>query len=130
MTGAVEPPTPFVRFRIQSGEAVNSRRPTIMCLSHVMPWPPRAGNEYRIFRMLRWFREQGYRIVLVVAPLPGDAIEASSIEHLRGLFENVIVCDRDGRLDYRLTDVPDVLRHTRRGIQPDQSARCSTKTRQ
>ncbi len=108
--GALEPPSPLVRFRVQSGEAVNSRRPTIMCLSHVMPWPPRAGNEYRIFRMLRWFREQGYRIVLVVAPLPGDAIEASSIEHLSGLFENVIVCDRDGRLDYRLTDVPDVLR--------------------
>ncbi len=109
VTGAVEPPTPFVRFRIQSGAAVNPRCPTIMCLSHVMPWPPRAGNEYRIFRMLRWFREQGYRIVLVVAPLPGDTIEAASIEHLRGLFENVVVCDRDGRLDYRLTNVPDVL---------------------
>jgi hypothetical protein len=84
--------------------------PTIVCLSHVMPFPPRAGNEYRIFRLLRWFRDRGYRIVPVIAPLPGERVEPEAVRCLAAEFTNAVLCHRDGRLDYILGNVPDVLK--------------------
>jgi glycosyltransferase involved in cell wall biosynthesis len=74
-----------------------------------MPWPPRAGNEYRIYRLLRWLRDQGYRILPVIAPLPGEQVDAAAVRLLADEFSNAVVCDRDGRLEYVLVDVPDVL---------------------
>jgi hypothetical protein len=100
---------PEVRMRATPLTDARPDTPTILCLSHVMPWPPRAGNEYRIYRMLRWFRDQGYRIVVVIAPLPGEGVAAEAVRVLSEEFSNVVLCDRDGRLEYVLRDVPDHL---------------------
>ena len=85
------------------------RPPTIVCVSHVSPWPVRAGNEYRLSRLLDHLKRAGYRLVLVVTPLPGDPLAPGAVEHLAGEFGNVIVCDRRGRIDFRLRDCPDVV---------------------
>ena len=100
---------PQARVTARSRGPRRDERPAILCLSHVMPLPPRAGNEYRIYRMLRWLRDKGYRVVPVIAPLPGDRVGPESLEPLADEFPNAVLCDRDGRIDYVLRDVPDVL---------------------
>lgn len=74
--------------------------PTVLCISHVSPYPPRAGNEYRIFRMLRWLEARGYRIILVVSPLPGEPVSEAQVAELGRLFKNAVLCERDGRVVY------------------------------
>ena len=105
---APEPP-PAVMTARSLAAANTAQPPTIVCLSHVMPVPPRAGNEYRILRMLRWLRDRGYRIVPVIAPLPGDEISQERIEELAAEFSNAVVCERNGALRYILGSVPDTL---------------------
>ncbi|MFN9546219.1 MAG: glycosyltransferase [Cyanobacteriota bacterium] len=39
---------------------------TILCVSHVAPWPASHGNEIRLQRLLLWFRQQNYRLILVL----------------------------------------------------------------
>lgn len=83
---------------------------TVLCLSHVWPLHPRAGNEYRIQQMLRWFRQQGFRVIPVIAPLPGEDVHDShAVRALADEFSNAVLCHRDGRVEYVLRDVPDVL---------------------
>jgi Methyltransferase domain/Glycosyl transferases group 1 len=85
------------------------RRPTILVVSHVGPWRPRAGNEYRVRRMLCWYQRQGYRIIPVIAPLPGEELPREGVERTAAEFGNVIQCHRDGRVEYVFRDLPDVL---------------------
>src|SRR5450631_16299 len=40
--------------------------PTILIVSHVVPFPPAAGNEIRILKMIQWLRRQGYRVVYLL----------------------------------------------------------------
>ncbi len=82
---------------------------TIICLSHVFPLPPRAGNEYRIHRMLVRLRQSGYRIVLVVSPLSPQAIDEARWGALAATYGNVVYCDRDGQIRYQMDECPDVL---------------------
>jgi glycosyltransferase involved in cell wall biosynthesis len=42
----------------------NSR--TIIIISHVLPYPPAAGNEIRILRMINWLRSVGFKIVYLL----------------------------------------------------------------
>ena len=100
---------PQIRLKVKPLAPTRMERPAVLCLSHVMPLPPRAGNEYRIYRMLRWLRDQGYRIVPVIAPLPGVRVETDALHALAAEFSNAVLCDRDGRVEYILRDVPDVL---------------------
>jgi hypothetical protein len=100
---------PPVLMKVHSLAHSHMQPPVVLCLSHVMPWPPRAGNEYRIYRLLRWLRDQGYRVVPVIAPLPGERVETDALHALAEHFSNAVLCDRDGRLEYVLRDVPDVL---------------------
>ncbi len=64
--------TKRVPLTVRALQPVRRERPVVVCVSHVMPWPPRAGNEYRIQRMLDHLRGKGYTIVPVIAPLPGS----------------------------------------------------------
>jgi hypothetical protein len=82
---------------------------TIICLSHVIPLPPRAGNEYRIHRMLVRLRQSGYRIVLVVSPQSPQDIDDARWCALAATYGNVVYCERDGQIRYRLDECPDVL---------------------
>jgi hypothetical protein len=100
---------PPIEFSVRSLDAPGIAPATVLCVSHVLPLPPRAGNEYRIYRLLCWLRKEGYRIVIVVAPLPGEPVDGNAVQALASEFGNAVVCERNGRLDYVLHDVPDVL---------------------
>jgi len=82
---------------------------TIICLSHVIPLPPRAGNEYRIHRMLVRLRQSGYRIVLVVSPRSPVAIDDERWGALAAAYGNVVHCEHDGQIRYRMDECPNVL---------------------
>lgn len=40
--------------------------PTIVCVSHVAPWPATCGNAIRLQKLLLWLRSQGWRTILVL----------------------------------------------------------------
>ncbi len=82
---------------------------TIVCVSHVIPWPPRAGNEYRVLRMLEWLVAEGYRVLLLLAPLPTESVSAEQLDVLVARVGNVAVCGRDGNVRYTFASCPDIL---------------------
>jgi glycosyltransferase involved in cell wall biosynthesis len=94
---------------VRSETAATPFAGTIICLSHVFPLPPRAGNEYRIHRMLVRLRQSGYRIVLVVSPRSPQAIDAARWGALAAAYGNVVYCERDGQIRYRMDECPNVL---------------------
>jgi len=100
----IERPAPRI---LASGTC--SAPPTVLCVSHVSPWPVRAGNEYRVARMLNHLQSRGYRIVLVLAPLPTEPMAPAAFERLAEIYGNVVRCDRDGKVGFLLRDCPDVL---------------------
>jgi hypothetical protein len=81
------PPVTFAGF---------SQRPAVLCLTHVAPYPPRAGNEYRIHRILSWLTKMGWDIVIVLCPLPNEEMTEAQIRDLCAVYPNVIVLRRDG----------------------------------
>jgi hypothetical protein len=87
----------------------SSAPPTVLCVSHVSPWPVRAGNEYRLARMLDHLQSRGYRIVLVLAPLATEPMAPTAFERLAEIYGNVVRCDRNGSVTFLLRDCPDVL---------------------
>lgn len=76
----------------------------LICLTHVLPYPSRAGNEYRIHRMLDWFAANGFNVFLAVCPLPGYAITPQQLASACSIYSNLILCERDGTLRYHLAD--------------------------
>jgi hypothetical protein len=95
--------------RLQARET-QRLHPTVVIVSHVGAWRPRAGNQYRLNRMFRWYRRKGYRILPVIAPLPGEELSREDIEGTAAAFGNVIQVHRDGRIEHDLRDIPDSLR--------------------
>jgi glycosyl transferase family 1 len=81
-----------------------SNGPRLICISHVMPFPPQAGNEYRLHRMLRWLAERDWDILLVISPLSNDPLSERRLTEATKIYQNLIVCQRDGGLYYRLAD--------------------------
>lgn len=61
-------------------------RAHILMVTHVIPYPPAAGNEIRIYNLLSWFHKRGYFVSLVLKPL--DNIEISN-ECVLGLVDIV-----------------------------------------
>jgi glycosyltransferase involved in cell wall biosynthesis len=53
---------------------------TIFLVSPFVPVPPARGIELRIYRLLQWMKQEGYRVILVV---PVESIEESSLEELQ-----------------------------------------------
>ncbi len=104
--GRQAPRSAAVRFKIQ-GSARTGK--TLMCVGHVSPWPVAAGNQYALSRLLHYFQDRGYRIVVVLAPIPSEPLAPGALEELAAQFGNVVVCEPTGRIEFRLRDVPDVL---------------------
>jgi 2-polyprenyl-3-methyl-5-hydroxy-6-metoxy-1,4-benzoquinol methylase/predicted nucleic acid-binding Zn-ribbon protein len=80
--------------------SVDAGGPWLMCVSHVRPDAPRAGNEYRLQRMLRWAANGGYRVLLVHAPLSGDEPSEEVLRRLATVYPNLVVCTREGTIHY------------------------------
>lgn len=39
----------------------------LLLITHVIPYPPSAGNELRIYRLLLWLKDLGYEVVLLLS---------------------------------------------------------------
>lgn len=82
----------------------------VVCLTHASPIQPRAGNEYRIHRMLHWLRRAGYTVVPVFAPPEAGTPPPDVVRAIAAEFGNAVVCPPNGQIQYILRDIPDVLR--------------------
>ena len=69
--------------------------PLLVCMTHVLPWPRRAGNEYRTGRLLDWFQSCGYRVVVVLVPLH-EPISDVAVRDVADRYGDVAVVERDG----------------------------------
>jgi glycosyltransferase involved in cell wall biosynthesis len=78
-----------------------SRR--MICVTHLLPHPPRAGNAYRIARMLTWLSQQGWEVLLVVCPPAHEELAEHHVRQAAAAFSNLIVCRHDGILLHRLS---------------------------
>ena len=95
-----------LRFTVH-GPAPTTR--TLMCVGHVSPWPIAAGNQYALSRLLHYFQDRGYRIVLVLAPIPSEPLPPGALDQLETEFGNVVICEPSGKVEFRLRDLPNVL---------------------
>lgn len=41
-------------------------QPAILIITHVIPFPPAAGNEIRILNLSRWLQKKGFKVVLLL----------------------------------------------------------------
>nr|WP_281365240.1 glycosyltransferase family 4 protein [Paraburkholderia caffeinitolerans] len=62
-------------------------------VTHVLPYPPAAGNEIRIYKMLRWLRKQGYGMTLVLKPLGDEEVPNECVAGLRDVVDNLYIFD-------------------------------------
>jgi glycosyltransferase involved in cell wall biosynthesis len=106
---ATPPTPPRVQLRSEPLAPRAAEAPLIVCLTHVCPWPPHAGNAYRVDRLLHALQGNGFRIIPVIVPLPNESPDDRAIQEVLARFSNVVVVERDGRVRYQLRDVPDVL---------------------
>lgn len=67
--------------------------PHILMVTHVLPYPPAAGNEIRIYRMLRWLRGAGFHVTLILKPLGNEAISNECITGLSAVVDSLYVYD-------------------------------------
>ncbi len=91
----------------------------VLCVGHVWPCPPRAGNEYRVHRMLAWFAQQDWDVLLVVCPLPHEMPSAEQMAGAAAVYPNLLVCDRAGTLRHSLPDGSRLLDGLRLGTRTD-----------
>jgi glycosyltransferase involved in cell wall biosynthesis len=88
------------RYTIRQIEGVHIRQPThkrpIICVSHVLPSQPRAGNEYRISRILEWLATRGHELIVVVAPQEGEEPDAPKRKIFFEKYPSAVICNRDG----------------------------------
>nr|MBA3766194.1 hypothetical protein [Acidobacteriota bacterium] len=52
----------------------------ILLVTHLIPYPPRRGVEQRIYKLLRWLKSEGFRVILVVS---ASSIEQNVLVELR-----------------------------------------------
>ena len=82
----------------------------LVCVTHVLPHPPRAGNEYRIARMLPWLSRHGWQVLLVVCPTPKVELAEEQVRQAAAVFPNLIICRHDGTLLHHLANDGAMLR--------------------
>ena len=96
----------------------------ILMVTHVLPYPPSAGNEIRILQMLRWLANKGYRISLVIKPMGIPEVSNESVTYLSSLVETLYLFDSrvssesihevkvptdEVTIDVRLADIQDMF---------------------
>jgi glycosyltransferase involved in cell wall biosynthesis len=63
---------------------------TIVMVTHVVPYPPSAGNEMRIYKLLQWLKSKGYHVHLVIRQLDAMAVPEASLKALREVTEETL----------------------------------------
>jgi SAM-dependent methyltransferase len=89
----------------------------LLFVSHVLPFPPRAGNEYRIHRLLSWLARENWRVTLVLGPLPGEPLSETHMAQMASVYPDLIICQHDGTVWYNLLEGADVVEQLR-GLAP------------
>ena len=69
---------------------------TILLITHVIPYPPSAGNEIRILNLLKWFKSEGYQTVLL---LKVDFLESHILSGLKNIVDAVYLLGYDSKKD-------------------------------
>jgi hypothetical protein len=105
---SISPGSSSWRFRPQPFEGETNSSPPrtspaarTIALAHVLPFPPCAGNEYRIHQLLSWLQSIGHEIHLLLSPLPGDVWAPKMVQRALTQHPNLILCERDGTLRYQ-----------------------------
>jgi len=75
----------------------HDQRPAVILVTHVVPYPPAAGNEIKILKLLLWLRDRGYRTILLLnQPALPDPIR----KELEKIVDSVHLTDiRDDQVD-------------------------------
>jgi glycosyltransferase involved in cell wall biosynthesis len=60
------------------------KAPVILLISHVVPYPPAAGNEIRILKMVNWLKSRGFRIVMLLNHEPLATEQRIDLENAVG----------------------------------------------
>ena len=94
----------------------------VLCVSHVMPYPPRAGNEYRIHQLLTWLSSAGYSPLVVICPLPHEVPSDKQIAVAASVYPNFVVCGRDGVIHHNLDEDSPLLEGLHGGVARDFAA--------
>jgi len=93
-------PTGERRYDVREVAGAGSTKPSlerpVICVSHVFPSQPRAGNEYRISRLLEWLGARGHELIVVVAPEDDGGPDAAKRQTFFEKYPNALVCSRDG----------------------------------
>lgn len=89
----------------------------MLVVSHVLPFPPRAGNEYRIHRLLNWLARENWRVTLVLCPLPGEALSETRMAQMAAVYSDLIICRHDGVVWFNDTKNAGVMERLR-GLPP------------
>lgn len=90
----------------RAGAAVG--RPLVLYLTHVPPWPVRAGNEYGTQRMIAWLERRGFDVVLLYCPLPGEGPDEAGLRELMDYCPNLVWISREGEVRHALAR-PDLV---------------------
>ena len=75
----------------------------LICVSPVLPHSPQTGSQYRINRMLSWLAKRNWEILLMVCPSSNEIVTEAQMAEAARVYGNLVVCQRDGKLRYRLT---------------------------
>lgn len=70
--------------------------PVVFVVTHELPHPPRAGNQYRISRYIHWLRSRGNQVITVYCPLTERSATRAEVEAAAHVLEDLIVCERSG----------------------------------
>lgn len=68
-------------------------RPRVLMVTHVVPYPPGAGNEIRIYKLLKWLSREGWGITLILKPLGDVELTNESVIGLRDVVDDLHVFD-------------------------------------
>jgi len=60
------------------------KAPVILLISHVIPYPPAAGNEIRILKMVKWLISRGFRVVMLLNHEPLSTEQRLDLENVVG----------------------------------------------
>lgn len=61
---------------------MRTRDKVIFLICHFVPYPPASGIQTRVYRLLKWMKDAGYPVVLVIA---ADFTDANALKELRRL---------------------------------------------
>jgi len=96
---AVPSAPPEIRLRIESvgvNKGEKASKPSVLCVTHVSPLTPLAGNEYRVRRLLDWLKSEGYDVLPIVSPLQPEQSPKDHVIKLASEFGSAVLSMRSG----------------------------------